>query len=101
MDTTGNPAGFATATALVRPRGTVVVKSTFHGETSVSFSPLVVDEITIVGSRCGPFRRAIELLEAGAINVKPLLTATYPLEHYAQAYNRATDGLKVILTPAS
>jgi 2-desacetyl-2-hydroxyethyl bacteriochlorophyllide A dehydrogenase len=101
VDTTGNPAGFATATALVRPRGTVVVKSTFHGETSVSFSPLVVDEITIVGSRCGPFKRAIELLEADAINVKPLLTATFPLEHYAQAYNRATDGLKVILTPAS
>ena len=98
VDTTGQTAGFALTTSLVRPRGTVVVKSTFHGETSVAVSPLVVDEITIVGSRCGPFKHAIALLAAGAINVKPLLTATYPLQDFAQAYNRATDGLKVILT---
>jgi 2-desacetyl-2-hydroxyethyl bacteriochlorophyllide A dehydrogenase len=101
VDTTGQPAGFALTTSLVRPRGTVVVKSTFHGETSVAVSPLVVDEITIVGSRCGPFKQAIALLAAGAINVKPLLTATYPLQDFAQAYNRATDGLKVILTTTS
>jgi alcohol dehydrogenase len=98
VDTTGHPAGFAVTTSLVRPRGTLVVKSTFHGETPVAFSPLVVDEITIVGSRCGPFRRAIDLLEAGAIDVKPLVAATYPLAQYAEAFDRAREGLKVILT---
>jgi len=98
VDTTGNPAGFAVTTSLVRPRGTLVVKSTFHGETPVAFSPLVVDEITIVGSRCGPFRRAIDLLEAGAIDVKPLVAATYPLAQYAEAFDHAREGLKVILT---
>jgi alcohol dehydrogenase len=96
VDTTGNPAGFAVTTSLVRPRGTLVVKSTFHGETPVAFSPLVVDEITIVGSRCGPFRRAIDLLEAGAIDVKPLIAATYPLAQYAQAFDHAREALKVM-----
>lgn len=98
VDTTGSPAGFAVTTSLVRPRGTLVVKSTFHGETPVAFSPLVVDEITIVGSRCGPFRRAIALLEAGAIDVKPLIAATYPLAQYAEAFDHARQGLKVMLT---
>ncbi|HYN09827.1 MAG TPA: alcohol dehydrogenase catalytic domain-containing protein [Vicinamibacterales bacterium] len=98
VDTTGDPAGFAVAAGLVRPRGTVVVKSTFHGETPVPFSPLVVDEITVIGSRCGPFNRALALLEAGVIDVKPLLAGTYPLAQYAQAFDRARDGLKVVLT---
>jgi alcohol dehydrogenase len=99
VDVTGNPSGFAVATALVRPRGTVVVKSTFHGETPVSFAPLVVDEITLVGSRCGPFDHAIRLLDSRAIDVKPLMAATYPLDKYDQAFDRARGGLKVILTP--
>jgi alcohol dehydrogenase len=99
VDATGNAAGFSVAASLVRPRGTVVVKSTIHGETVVAFSPLVVDEITVVGSRCGPFDRAIELLESRAIDVKPLLSGTYPFEKYDNAFDRARDGLKVILTP--
>ena len=97
VDVTGHREGFAVAGALVRPRGTVVVKSTFHGETTVAFAPLVVDEITIIGSRCGPFSRALDLLSAGLIDVKPLLSATYPLEQYAQAWSHAKDALKVIL----
>jgi threonine dehydrogenase-like Zn-dependent dehydrogenase len=101
VDATGEPAGFAAATALARPRGTVVVKSTFHGETPVSFSPLVVDEITVVGSRCGPFGRAIELLGAGRVDVKPLVAAICPLEQFKEAFDRARRGLKVILTPGS
>ena len=99
VDATGDPAGFATAIALVRPRGTLVIKSTFHGETPVSFSPLVVDEIAVIGSRCGPFPRAIELLAAGRIQVKPLVAGIYPLEQFAQAFERARHGLKVILRP--
>ncbi|PYR93823.1 MAG: alcohol dehydrogenase [Acidobacteria bacterium] len=96
VDATGAPAGFAAAGALVRPRGTIVLKSTFHGETPVSFSPLVVDEITVVGSRCGPFARAIDLLADGRVDVKPLVTAAYPLEQFAQAFEVAKRGLKVI-----
>jgi alcohol dehydrogenase len=98
VDATGEPAGFTVANALVRPLGTLVVKSTFHGETPVSFSPLVVDEITVIGSRCGPFARAIELLGSGRLNVTPLVAASYPLEQFAEAFDRAKRGLKVILT---
>jgi alcohol dehydrogenase len=100
VEATGQPAGFAVAGALVRPCGTLVVKSTFHGETPVSFAPLVVDEITVVGSRCGPFARAIELLAAGRINVKALVAGVYPLERFAEAFGRAQRGMKVILTTA-
>ena len=99
VDATGEASGFAVASALVRPRGTLVLKSTFHGETPVSFSPLVVDEITLVGSRCGPFERAIELLVDGRVEVKPLVAGTYPLEQFADAFDRAKRGLKVILAP--
>jgi threonine dehydrogenase-like Zn-dependent dehydrogenase len=98
VDATGAPGGFAAATALVRPRGTVVVKSTFHGETLVSLSPLVVDEITVIGSRCGPFARAIELLAAGRVAVKPLVAGSYPLARFAEAFEHAARRLKVILT---
>jgi alcohol dehydrogenase len=101
VDATGDPAGFAAASALVRPRGTLVVKSTFHGQTPVSLAPLVVDEITVIGSRCGPFARAIELLGAGRVDVKPLVAGIYPLEQFAEAFDRARRGLKVILTPGS
>jgi len=97
VDATGHPAGFATAVALVRPRGTLVVKSTFHGETPIALSPLVVDEITVIGSRCGPFARAIELLDAGRVDVKPLTAGIYPLERFSEAFERAQKGLKVVL----
>jgi threonine dehydrogenase-like Zn-dependent dehydrogenase len=99
VDATGAAAGFAIASALVRPCGTLVVKSTIHGETPVSFSPLVVDEITVVGSRCGPFARAIELLDAGRVQVKPLVAGTYRLEQFNEAFEQARRGLKVILVP--
>jgi threonine dehydrogenase-like Zn-dependent dehydrogenase len=97
VDATGSPDGFAIAAALVRPRGTIVIKSTFHGVTGVPFAPLVIDEITMVGSRCGPFARAIELLVTGRVNVKPLVSAVYPIEQFAQAFEHAGRALKVIL----
>ena len=99
VDATGEPAGFAVAGALVRPRGTLVVKSTIHGETPVALSSLVVDEVSLIGSRCGPFARAIDLLGDGRIEVKPLVAGVYPLEQFAEAFDRAKRGLKVILTP--
>jgi threonine dehydrogenase-like Zn-dependent dehydrogenase len=100
VDATGDAGGFKAASALVTPRGTLVVKSTIHGETPVALSPLVVDEITIVGSRCGPFARAIDLLAAGRIDVKPLVSGTYPLEQFAAAFDHAARGLKVIFSLA-
>jgi alcohol dehydrogenase len=96
VDATGNPHGFAEATRLVRPRGTIVVKSTFHGETSVNLSSLVVDEITVVGSRCGPFDRAIQLLQSGRVDTSPLIEGIYPLERFREAFETAARGLKVI-----
>ena len=82
---------------LVRPRGTVVMKSTFHGEARLATWPIVVDEVTIVGSRCGPFRRAIEMLASGAIQVTPLISREAPLEDYAAAVAHARSTLKVLL----
>jgi threonine dehydrogenase-like Zn-dependent dehydrogenase len=99
VDATGAPEGFALARTLVRPRGTLVLKSTFHGETPIAFSPLVVDEITLVGSRCGPFQTAIDALAGGRINIKPLIEGIYPLERFAEAFERARGGRKLIFTP--
>jgi len=99
VDATGQADGFATARALVRPRGTIVLKSTFHGETPVAFSPLVVDEITLVGSRCGPFVAAIDLLAAGAVDTRLLIDGVYPLEGFAAAFAAASGGRKVLLRP--
>ncbi len=99
VDATGHASGFAAASALTRPRGTLIVKSTIHGQTTISFSPLVVDEISVVGSRCGPFEKAIAMLESGQIAVKPMIAGIYPLEQFAAAFDDAKRGLKVILTP--
>lgn len=89
VDCSGSPGGLPAAVRLVRPRGTVVLKSTFAGEARWNPSPVAVDEITIVGSRCGPFETALRLLERGRVRVLPLLTATYPLERWESAFRRA------------
>ena len=89
IECSGNPAGFATARAALRPRGTLVMKSTYAGELTFNASALVVDEITLVGSRCGPFDKAIALLAEKKIDVRPLLHATYTLEHAIEAFAHA------------
>jgi len=99
VDATGQPDGLATAKALVRPRGTIVMKSTFHGAAPLAIAPLVVDEITLVGSRCGPFDAALELLASGRVDAGPLVDAAYPLERFADAFAAAEQGRKVILRP--
>lgn len=100
VEATGSPAGFAAARRLVRPRGTLVLKSTFHGEVSLNLSMVVVDEITLVGSRCGPFPAALRLLEQRLVDVEPLVHATYPLEEGLAAFEHATSAgvLKVLLS---
>lgn len=98
-DCTGHPSGFEMAGGLVRPRGTIVLKSTFHGGSEIALTPLVVDEVTIVGSRCGPFAPALRLLERGLVEVKSLISAVYPLNERLTAFERAKmkETLKVLL----
>ncbi|QYX30137.1 MDR/zinc-dependent alcohol dehydrogenase-like family protein [Sphaerospermopsis torques-reginae] len=99
VDCTGNPDGFATALRALRPRGTLVLKSTYAGNLSVDMSSLVVDEITLIGSRCGPFSPALELLAKNQIDVTPLIQYHYPLSEGLAAFAKAqTKGvLKVLL----
>ena len=99
VDATGRPDGLAIATSLVRPRGTIVMKSTFHGEAHVAIAPLVVDEITLVGSRCGPFATALDVLAGGRLDLQPLVDAVYPLDRFTEAFAEAERGRKVILRP--
>lgn len=99
VEATGTPDGFALAGQYVRPRGTIVLKSTYHGQTTVDMTSLVVHEITVVGSRCGPFPTAIALLRDNAIDVQSLIHKRFPLEQATDAFEHAaTKGvLKVLL----
>jgi threonine dehydrogenase-like Zn-dependent dehydrogenase len=101
VECTGNPEGLELARRAVRPRGTVVLKSTYHGETAVSLSAIVVDEITLVGSRCGPLAKALELLATGRLDVSDLVSAVYPLAQAAEAFEAAgrPGMLKVLVRP--
>jgi len=96
VDVTGRPEGLRRALELVKPRGTVVMKSTFHGEAPIATWPVVVDEVTLVGSRCGPFRPALDLLASGAVQVKPLISRIARLEEYESAFAEARRALKVL-----
>jgi threonine dehydrogenase-like Zn-dependent dehydrogenase len=96
VDVTGRPEGLRRALELVRPRGTIVLKSTFHGEASMASWPIVVDEVTIVGSRCGPFRPALDLLASGAVRVDPLVSRVARLEAFESAFADARKLLKVL-----
>ena len=98
VDCTGSPTGLTTALQLVRPCGTIVLKTTVAADQTLHMAPFVIDEIRLIGSRCGPFADALELLSQGAISVEPLLSATYPLEAATTAFEHAVrkDALKVL-----
>jgi threonine dehydrogenase-like Zn-dependent dehydrogenase len=102
VECTGNPEGFELARKAVRPGGTIVLKSTYRGLVPVPLAPLVVDEITVVGSRCGPFRPAIELLAAGRIDAASLVAERFPLCRGVEAFDRAAEPgvMKVLLDVA-
>jgi threonine dehydrogenase-like Zn-dependent dehydrogenase len=99
VECTGNPEGFALALGGLRSRGTLVLKSTYAGDLSLNAAAIVVDEITVVGSRCGPFAPALQLLAQGQVDVTPLIQARYPLaqglEAFAHAQRRGT--LKILI----
>lgn len=99
VDCTGNPQGFSLARRALRPRGKLVLKSTYAANLSIDVSSIVVDEITLIGSRCGPFIPALELLANKQIDVEPLIHAHYPLSEGLAAFEKAqTKGvLKVLL----
>lgn len=99
VEASGSESGFGAALDLLKPRGKMVLKSTFQGTTSLEMWRVVVDEITIVGSRCGRFAPALELLEKGLVNVEDLIAEEFPLEKGVAAMNRAAAKgvMKVLL----
>ena len=101
IEATGSETGFSLARQAVRPGGTILLKSTYKEQTMVDLSSLVVDEIHLLGSRCGPFRPALNLLDKELINPVPLIDVQLPLDKGLQAFDRAAQrgSLKVLLEP--
>jgi threonine dehydrogenase-like Zn-dependent dehydrogenase len=101
VEATGSPRGLAFAIALTEPRGTLVLKSTFHGAAPIESWSIVVNEITMLGSRCGPFAKAIAMLRAKLLDPRPLITRTFPLSEASKAIKFAQQKgvLKVLLKP--
>jgi threonine dehydrogenase-like Zn-dependent dehydrogenase len=101
VEATGSPSGLALAQHMTEARGTLILKSTFHGAAPVETWPLVVKEITLVGSRCGPFAKAIALLRSGKVDPRSLVTRTFPLSEAPAAiqYAQQPGVMKVVLKP--
>ena len=101
VEASGAAPGFKLALDLLRPKGSLVLKSTFHGSTEIDAARVVVDEISIIGSRCGRFQPALDLLERQAVDVESLLSEEHPLSDAVNAMQRAgAQGvLKVLLRP--
>ena len=101
VEATGSPTGLATAMQLIQPRGTIVLKSTFAASdaTPPNLAPLVIDEVTLVGSRCGPFDKALDALSKGGCDPRDLITARYPLAQALDALAAAKqpNQIKVLL----
>ena len=99
VEASGSPSGFELALDLLRPRGVLVLKSTFHGATEMNAARIVVDEISVVGSRCGRFAPALELLKSNAVEVEGLISDEFPLADGVRAMARAGEPgvLKVLL----
>jgi threonine dehydrogenase-like Zn-dependent dehydrogenase len=99
VDCTGSPAGFGRALELVRPRGTLILKSTAAGSANLNLAPIVVNEVTVIGSRCGRFAPALAALTTGKVDPRPLISAVFPLEDGVTAFARAAESpnFKVLL----
>jgi threonine dehydrogenase-like Zn-dependent dehydrogenase len=101
VEATGSARGFEAAVAATLPRGTLVLKSTVHERPAVDLAPLVIHEISVVGSRCGPFPPALRALETGEVDVLPLVSERLPLADAAEALRRAArpGALKILVEP--
>jgi threonine dehydrogenase-like Zn-dependent dehydrogenase len=99
VDCTGSTDGFARALSLVRPRGAIVVKTTVADRFSINLAPLVINEITVIGSRCGPFAPALKALSDGAIHVTDMVSKIFRMEHAVEAFEFAAQSgtLKVLI----
>ena len=99
LEATGSPSGLVLAQQITAPRGTLVLKSTFHGAANVETWPIVVKELTVIGSRCGPFPAALGLLRSGRVNPTPLISREFPFNDAAKAirYAQQPGVLKVLL----
>jgi 2-desacetyl-2-hydroxyethyl bacteriochlorophyllide A dehydrogenase len=99
VEASGSAAGFEDALSMVRPRGTIVLKSTVARKREMNLTPLVVNEITLVGSRCGPFEPALRALAHKEIDVRPLITAVCRIDDALEAFEKAKekDSLKVLV----
>ena len=99
VEATGSPSGFTLARKAIRPRGILVMKSTYKGEMSVNFSSIVVDEINIIGSRCGPFEPALRLMESRQVDPTVLIAGDFQLKDALKAFEHAaeTGVLKVLV----
>ena len=101
VEATGSPSGFALARRAIRPRGIMVLKSTYKGEMSVNFSSIVVDEIQLIGSRCGPFEPALRLMDSKQVDPTVLIAEEFRLNEALKAFERAAQPgvLKVLVEP--
>lgn len=101
IEATGSESGFLDTMKLAKPRGIVVLKSTIASKNKLDLTPAIVNEITFVGSRCGPFRPAIQALASGVIFVDDLIDSIYPLDKLSDALDaaRSSEKLKVLLKP--
>ena len=101
IEATGSPIGFEIARKAVRPRGTIVLKSTYKGAITLNLSSIVVDEIILVGSRCGPFPPAIRLMQQKKVDPSVLIASQFPLSEGIKAFNKASETgiLKVLVKP--
>lgn len=97
VDCTGHPAGLSLARSLVRPRGRLIIKSTFAADSQLDLTGVVVDEIQLIGSRCGPFDAGLRILEQGLVQVEPLIAGRFPLSEGLEAMSFAEHRLKVLL----
>jgi len=99
VDCTGSPTGFPLSLQIVKPCGTVILKTTVAAEQPVHLAPVVINEVRIIGSRCGPFAPALQMISDKTVRVESLITAEYPLEQAIQAFRQAEqpDTLKVLL----
>lgn len=102
VEATGNPDALARLVGLVRPRGIIVLKTTTERPASIDLAPIVVDEITVVGSRCGPFDRALQVLADGIVDPTPMIEARYDLDRAVEALEHAgrRGVLKVVVDVA-
>ena len=102
VEASGHPSGWELAVSRVKPRGVIVLKSTYHGSLNFNPAPLVIDEITVVGSRCGQFGPALRLMESGLVDPTPLISGIFPMDQAEEAFRESQKpgNFKILLKMA-